>query len=315
MKSPLQHCMILIYGPTGVGKSAFALALGKFLPIEIINADMGQLYTPLTIGTAKPLWQQEPIPHHLYDIIDEPRDYSVMAYRDAVLVAMQGVWQRGNIPVLVGGSGFYLHALLFPPLVGNSIKEDIHEEEVSWELLAQVDPERARALHPNDTYRIARALAIWRATGTKPSQFQRNYDPPASFLLINIEREREELYSLVNDRTQTMIDAGWIDECRQLAGTPWEAFVRRKKLIGYNELFDYGARQCSLDDTITLIQQKTRQYAKRQQTFWKMLERQVITASEQNPLPTAMVRKVNLTLIDPPLYINQLIKDVKILCK
>src|SRR5579863_9779399 len=107
--------MLIVYGPTGVGKTDVALAIAQHIPAEIINMDMGQFYTPLSIGTAKPDWKNSPIPHHLFDIIDTPINYTVAEYRTMLYKTVQEVIGRGNLPILVGGSGFYLHSLLFPP--------------------------------------------------------------------------------------------------------------------------------------------------------------------------------------------------------
>ena len=116
---------IVIAGPTGVGKSDFALQLAQQLsfPVELINADMGQLYTPLSLGTAKPDYKHEPVVHHLFDCLDEPRDYTVHEFRQAVVQVMQELWARGVVPLIVGGSSFYVQSLFFPPLVA---AEEIH---------------------------------------------------------------------------------------------------------------------------------------------------------------------------------------------
>src|SRR5271156_1977599 len=113
MKTKVNHpCMLIVYGPTGVGKTDLALAIAKRIPAEIINMDVGQFYTPLSIGTAKPDWKQSPIPHHLFDIINNPINYTVNDYRTVLYTTVKEILARGNLPILVGGSGFYLHSLL-----------------------------------------------------------------------------------------------------------------------------------------------------------------------------------------------------------
>lgn len=300
--------MIIIFGPTGVGKSAFAVELGRHIPAEIINADIGQLYTPLTIGTAKPAWRSEEIPHHMFDLIDEPRNYTVKEYRSTIYPLLHEIWQRGNIPIIVGGSGFYLHALLFPPQAGPTADEDAIPAD--WDLLHRIDPVRAKNIHPHDAYRIKRALSIWFATGIAPSHWKRPYQPPAPYLLIQLTRDRAQLYEQINARTITMLAEGWLDECRSLYGTEWELFVRKKKLIGYSELFDYMAGTKSFEDAIATIQQKTRNYAKRQETFGAFLSRTIRQSAASNNQRRETVEQVNLTSTDPHLYINQLLKNI-----
>lgn len=300
--------MIIIFGPTGVGKSAFAVELGQHIPAEIINADMGQLYTPLTIGTAKSAWRSETIPHHMFDLVDEPRNYTVNEYRTTIDPLLHETWQRGNIPIIVGGSGFYLHSLLFPPQAGPTIDEDTIPAD--WNLLHRIDSVRAQNIHPNDAYRIKRALSIWFATGIAPSDWKRPYQPPAPYVLIQLTRDRAQLYEQINTRTITMLDEGWLDECRLLYGTEWEPFVRKKKLIGYGELFDYVAGNLAYDEVIATIAQKTRNYAKRQETFGSFLSRTIRRAMPSENRFLGTMQQVNLTSTEPRLYINQLLKNI-----
>jgi len=299
---------IMIYGPTGVGKTDFALELASRMPSEIINADIGQMYVPLTIGTAKPAWQEEPAPHHLFDILDEPKDFSVIQYRDIVIPLMEEIWGRNRIPILVGGSGFYLHALLFPPQAKAEQKIEAQNIDVSWDALHRIDPKRAAAIHPNDVYRIKRALSIWHDTGILPSEYVRSYNPPShSYEAVCINRDRKELYQRINERTHIMLQQGWIEECKDLVGTPWQEFLMRKKLIGYPDIFSYLDGKIDRETMVANIQTKTRNYAKRQQVFWQMLQRSIEEEGSHDKL-SARAYDVNLTLHDPSLYINQLLK-------
>ena len=149
--------MILVYGPTGVGKTAFVDELAQSIPAEILNADMGQLYVPLTIGTAKPDWRNAPVPHHLFDIINEPVRYTVVAYRALVKETMQAIWKKNKIPILVGGSAFYLKSLFFPP-VSNQIEEIALDEDNLWEQLNRIDPDRAAKFRQKDSTASAERL-------------------------------------------------------------------------------------------------------------------------------------------------------------
>lgn len=309
-RQQLKRSIVIITGPTAAGKSDFSCQFACEINAEIVNADMGQLYTPLSIGTAKPNWRVEKTPHHLFDVIDTPADCTVIEYRNKVIPIIEGIWSRGAIPLVVGGSGFYVQSLLFPPAAGSSVVDVV--QEADWEMLNSIDPERARHIHPHDSYRILRALSIWKATGIKPSSLKRSYEPLGNTVVVWVTRDKQQLDERINDRVFQMIDQGWLEECQNLINTPWEHFVRKKKLIGYCELFDYlqgSQNPRSLQNVIAIIQQKTRNYAKRQKTFWKMFKKQLDSLAGQES--SVIISELNLTLEDPRLYINQLLQDLK----
>jgi tRNA dimethylallyltransferase len=278
-----QNKLIIIYGSTGVGKTEYALGLGQTLNIEIINGDVGQFYEPMAIGTAKPDWKNETIPHHLFDVLTSPLDCTVVEYRKMVLDTVQQVWDRGATPVIVGGSGFYIKSLFFTPrspatepLTSQSTQDSSHTTEELWENLKKRDPERAEKLYQQDRYRIERALTLL-SKGVMPSKCAPEYEPiDADVFLCFLNRPRPELYDRINQRTHIMLDAGWIQEVEHLLNTPWQDFLMRKKLIGYNDIITYLTTDCTDQDKEQLcstIQKKTRNYAKRQVTFWRMLEK------------------------------------------
>lgn len=314
--------LIIITGPTGVGKSDFALSLAQRISGEIINGDVGQLYAPLSIGTAKPDWRNEPVPHHLFDHLQEPVDYTVADYRRDILPIITAIRQRNNIPIIVGGSGFYLLSLLFPPTgAGNAPAPQFQERALGraegqflgqcvqqtnqhlWQKLNAIDPQRAAALHPNDRYRIERALQLYATTGTIPSQAQPLLDPLVpDMLFIQITRDRAELYERINARTHAMLQAGWLEEAAALSES-WRDFLRKKRLIGYSEIFDYLAAGGRDQHQLTaMLQQMTRHYAKRQLTFWRMLEKRVGELQSTH----ITTRVCDLTLSSVDLYLRQL---------
>lgn len=299
--------MIVIFGSTGVGKSSFACDIAAKIDGEIINADMAQLYKPLSIGTAKPDWQKSVIPHHLFDVIDAPIDCTVIKYRTMVAEKVKEIKARGKIPIIVGGSGFYIHSLFFVPS-GGAVDVPQDAENVSWEQLNQIDPVRAQAIHPNDTYRIARAIAIWRKTGKLPSQAVQKYVPLSTPCeLVHCKRERDELNAMNNNRIREMIKNGWLDECKKLIKEGWEPFVRRKKFIGYCQLFDCVENKLSLDEALPIIEQKTRQYVKRQETFWRLFP----ASFKRIEQDAATITELNLTFNEQALYIKQLPEKLK----
>ena len=294
--------MLIIYGPTGVGKTDLACTIAQKVPAEIVNADMGQLYTPLSIGTAKPNWKAEPTRHHLFDVINEPINCTVIEYRQMLSAVLHDIWSRGKLPIIVGGSGFYVQSILYPPAARHT---DL-KLSGTWDDLNAVDPQRAAKIHRNDTYRISRALSIWSATGVKPSDYMRKFEPLATGHIVWVGRDRAQLYERINERVLVMIKQGWIDECKALAGTVWEDFIRRKKFIGYTELLDYVQGDIGLDEAVQKIAQKTRAYAKRQETFWRGLKRFIDSVGDHQY--SISFEELNLTLSDHSLYINQLLQ-------
>ncbi len=293
--------MIIITGPTATGKKECALELARLLDGEIFNDDVGQFYVPFSIGTAKPNWHSETIPHHLFDIIDNPKDFDVLKFYETVKELVKNIRQKGKTPIVVGGSVFYIKSLFFPPKAPGIDTGDLGDKG-SWDDLYAIDPERAASVNPTDTYRIKRALAIWQKTGIKPSIFAPTLDTSwGNVHIIAINREISDLNTRIELRTHAMIQQGWIDETRRLLDTVWEEFIARKKLIGYNEIIAYLKKQsCNGNDLVEEIALRTRQYAKRQRTFLRMIARCL------SGNPTITVHEWNLTSQEPSIYIKQL---------
>ncbi len=316
----MSQFFIVLTGPTGTGKSAVGLALHHHLPIEIVNGDMGQLYTPLNIGTAKPTpLERMLIPHHLFDVLSEPINFTVAQYRMRVAEVMHEIWSRKNIPVIVGGSGFYIKSLFFPakenthdmhapvPLAPSvfakqkSIEGAFENKSTQelWQQLNAIDPERAAKIHPNDRYRIERALILWQTTGQLPSAHAPVYDPiTKNYLLFLLTRDRGELYARIDQRVIEMMPA-WHAEVRELKNTPWEDFLCRKKIIGYCDLLK---SQNNIESVIGIIQRETRRYAKRQSTFFRSLLEQLpsdatVTMNMTNHIIDDVAQKVTTAVL------------------
>lgn len=307
--------VLLVFGPTAVGKTDFVDNLALYGPIEIINMDMGQLYAPLSIGTAKPNWKQAKIVHHMFDIVSKPEHFSVVAYRTMALQKIKEIQKRGALPVLVGGSSFYLKSLLFP--IDDSLDFDTsnyidtQKDTVElWKELYTIDAQRAHAIHMHDRFRIERALSIWKATGKKPSLYKNEYEPPFVYKLLFLKRDRSVLYERINSRVDMMLHEGWCDEVKNLDQS-WYPFLQKKKLIGYNELVLHIKDPATypLEKIIPIIKKRTRVYARKQEMFWNMLlsmlEREYKKNEKNNPAQT-----VDLTFIDLSLYLKQLLEQV-----
>jgi len=322
-----QRAVIIISGATATGKSALALELAKKISGEIINADIGSFYTPLTVGTAKPDWRSDSqqsidgkhveIKHHLFDILDKPENFTVVQFRQRLTVLFEEIWQRGNTPILVGGSAFYIKSFFYVQQDIPDTFEHTNELEASlcstqelWEDLNVVDSVRACSINQGDRYRIIRALAIFKATGKKPSSFAQFASPLAPFYFVVCARQRDELYEKIDNRVVQMLQGGWQDEVNKLRGTEWEAFLNKKKLIGYDDLLEFDYKREYLSDAmIAKIQQKTRNYAKRQIIFLNKLQRELKDAIKSGKC-VGSVNEICLTLCDVGLYINGLSEQI-----
>jgi len=316
MKNVTTHYpfMLIIYGPTGVGKTDIACMIGERIPAEIVNIDMGQFYTPLSIGTAKPDWKNSTIPHHLFDIINTPTHQTVAEYRKLLYDTVQKIINKGKLPILVGGSGFYVHSLLFPPQAINTyvdISSLYSEKSNLWDELYKIDSQRALNINKSDQYRINRALSIWHSTGKLPSSYTSLYSPEADYLILFLERDRKELHQRINTRVLEMINQGWIQEAQALVGTQWQEFIQHKNLIGYNEIFEYLSNPKTNENFLAMVDKisaQTRQYAKRQFTFWRKLEREIKKEKQYTGTYIGCLETVNLTTMKIDLYINELLK-------
>jgi len=305
---------IIILGPTGVGKTDFSLDLARALSGEVINADMGQFYTALSVGTAKPAWRSYDVPHHLFDALDTPVDYSAYIFRKDCSAVMQSIIARNHTPIVVGGSGFYGKSLLYsvtsPSLVSPSHKSQIDTSDSLWQTLHGIDPQRASKIHPHDTYRIERALDIWRATGQLPSFFEPTFDPVGDCLVLFLDRDTDDLKRRIAQRAKLMIDEGWVQEVKNLSPA-WRDFASAK-LIGYREIQELVEQQPlvgqpasaeAVEATINAIVSRTNTYARRQRIFWRGLKKELARNG-------VWFEEFNLTLLDHTLYIKQLLEKI-----
>lgn len=312
----MERTLVFMYGPTAVGKTGLAELLAACLSAHIINCDAAQMYAPFSIGTAKPQWKTSSIKQHLFDVLDEPNGYNASWYATQARQCITEVTAESAISIIVGGSGFYLYSLFFP-LQAETNNECIinnnrvlKAKEISWEHLALIDPARASRIHPSDTYRISRALALWKQTGKLPSEQVPCFNPPEADHLVVclLDRDPEDLAALIAQRTDQMLTQGWIQEAQSLIHTPWRSFICEKKYIGYEELFAHIEGTISLVKARDIIIRKTIHYAKKQRAFGKMMAKKLRSAQKQGTKIT--VTEVNLTLFSSDLYINQLINTI-----
>ncbi|MBI2345052.1 tRNA (adenosine(37)-N6)-dimethylallyltransferase MiaA [Candidatus Dependentiae bacterium] len=311
----MKKFIVVVTGPTATGKSDFAEKLAQKLGGEIINADIGSWYAPLNIGTAKPNLNTMSIAYHLFNILNKPEQFTVVAFRNRVEQLTEEIWSRGKIPVIVGGSAFYIKALWYKSQESGSSSEIEHvlmkstqSTQDLWRQLFEIDQFRAEKINNNDRYRVVRALGIYTATGQKPSSFNPVYDPIAPIFGFFCYRERQELYDRINYRTELMLQNGWIEEVQNIMGTEWEKFLIEKKIIGYDDIIHYlrsGKTSLLYDNLVTTIQQKTRNYAKRQITFLSKLKRDIMNDTDKSSY-TMYIQEIDLMAQE----INQVVQDL-----
>lgn len=283
---PKDKKAVIIAGPTASGKSSVALELCKRHGGEIISADSMQIYRRMDIGTAKPTKEEQAlVPHHLIDIREPYENYSVAEFVTDAKAAINGVLKKGGLPVICGGTGLYIEALLNPtdysaessadPCLREELaKKDAHE---LWLLLSQIDPEAAAKTHENNKKRVVRALEIYYATGktkTELDKIQKKRTPEYDFLLLLTGfADRADLYSRIDRRVDEMIKSGLIEETKKLLGSgDLRPGTTAYQAIGYKELFGYINGEQTLDQASDKLKQATRNYAKRQLTWFSSYE-------------------------------------------
>ena len=283
----------IIAGPTASGKSALALELCKIADGELVSADSMQIYKGLDIGTAKDSKEEiGDIPHHMTDIVEPGTDFSVYDYVSTALPVIKDILSRGKLPVVCGGTGQYISSLLYGLDYGTGDDEkellatrELEEEleikgiDVLYARLQKEDPEAAKLIHPNNTRRVIRALAVPKALGITFSEKNRrskDKGPEFPFKVFMLDWNREELYERINQRVSIMVENGLVDEAKMLmsknvdrSSTCWQA-------IGYKEMLSYIEGNETIEQAIDRLRTGTRHYAKRQLTWLRSMGEDVI---------------------------------------
>jgi tRNA dimethylallyltransferase len=274
---------VIICGPTGSGKSSLAMKLAAHFGGQIVSADSRQIYRRLDIGTAKPtIEDRAKIPHHLIDIADVTENFTAKQYAEMASVAIERVNRDGDVTFIVGGAGLYLSALTKGLFEGPPRDEKLRtqlEERLSRfgpsELhseLAQIDPASAICIPPSNSVRIIRALEVFRLTGKTISQLKTDgkyINLDAEYLWLGLDYPREILYRQIDQRVDSMIKTGLIDEVRGLMQDGLGPILKSKKIVGYFEIINALDGALSIDEAILLIKQHSRNYAKRQLTWFR----------------------------------------------
>ena len=285
-----QWPLVILTGPTAAGKTQLSLALAKRIGGEIISADSMQVYKKMNIGTAKILpHQMEGIPHYLVDVLMPDEEFNVVVFQQMAKAAMEDIISRGKIPIVVGGTGFYIQALLndidftendSDPAFRRKL-EDIARQGHARQLhdrLVQVDPESASQIHPNNVKRVIRALEFYEKTGQKISDHnasERQKTSPYNSAYLVLTWPREILYERINTRVDQMLKEGLADEVKGLLEEGYSPNLVSMQGLGYKEFVPYFSGECTLDEAVYILKRDTRHFAKRQLT-WFRRERDVV---------------------------------------
>jgi tRNA dimethylallyltransferase len=278
----------VLTGPTGSGKTRLALDLAAELGAEIVSMDSMALYRGMDIGTAKPTADERArVPHHLVDVLDPWESASVAWWLQQAAAVCRDIVSRGKTPLFVGGTPLYLKSLMFGlfegPPADDAFRKEMNDEAARigsaglHRRLAEIDPTAANRIHPNDQRRIIRALEVHALTGRRMSDWQQQWpaEPPSTTnaepRVFLVERPREEMYKRIDDRVDAMFAAGLVDETRRLLALPRPLSREAGKALGYREVIAHLSGEASLDDTITAVKIHTRQFAKRQLTWFRRL--------------------------------------------
>lgn len=297
--------IIAIVGPTAVGKTALAIDLARELDGEIISCDSMQIYRGMDIGTAKPTNEEmATVPHHLVDIKNPDEEFSCADYAILAKEAIKDIVSRGKTPIFCGGTGLYLDSVIEIESFSSGVKDEEYRKELEsyarehgaealHNMLREIDPESAEAIHMNNIKRVIRALEIYKCTGIKKSQWDKEsksdkspYDATVIFLTC---RDRELLYTRIEKRVDIMIGQGLLEEARRLYDSGYlREGLTASSAIGYKELIPYFKGEATLESCIERLKISTRQYAKRQLTWFTKKNYNVIYVDEESPREEAL---------------------------
>jgi tRNA dimethylallyltransferase len=275
--------VLVIVGPTGVGKTQISLKLADILDGEVVSLDSRQVYKYMDIGTAKPTKREmKKVAHHLIDIVYPEEKFTAADYGKKAREVIREIIERGKEPIVVGGSGLYLKALIKGffkgPKEDKKLRERLREEESElgphylFQKLKEVDPQAAERIHPNDSVRIIRALEVYELTGKPITSLQEkgDYEPfEMDFIKVGLSLDRKKLYERIDLRVEKMISEGFLDEVKGLKERGYSSELKAFKTVGYQELFSCLEEKIDLPSAVASIKLNTRRYAKRQLTWFR----------------------------------------------
>lgn len=279
----MSNKIVVIVGPTAVGKTYASVELAKKLNTEIVSADSMQIYKYMDIGTAKiTASETSGISHHMIDIIEPDEVYSVSDFKIKAEEIIDNLLLNGKIPIITGGSGLYVNSLIYDLDFGNAKSNEkireyytyyhkAHGEDKLYEKLQQIDPVAAEKIHKNNVKRVIRALEFYDITGCKFSEVNTDIRKPSKkydCILVGLSMDRKQLYERINQRVDKMIDEGLIEEVRSLLDKGYDKSMVSMLGIGYKEIIAYIDGNMPLDESIDVLKRNTRRFAKRQYTWF-----------------------------------------------
>jgi len=302
MKQPL----IILSGPTGIGKTELSLSLARSLGGEILSADSQAVYKGMDIGTAKPSPEEmQGIPHHLIDVADPARPFDVTDYKVLAEKAIRETVSRGHIPILTGGTGFYIQAVLYDIRFTGTVSHDIRENyaamaeteggrEELYRLLTERDPEYAATTHANNVKKVSRALEYMDSTGqlfSAHNEEEREREPVYLSRYFVLTMDRENLYRRIDRRVDLMMENGLVDEVKRLHDAGLGMEHQSMQAIGYKEILAYLYGELSLDEAVEELKRNTRHLAKRQMT-WFRREKNTIFIDKTGKTDEELLREI-----------------------
>ena len=276
--------MIILTGPTAVGKTDLSIQLAKAMSGEIISADSMQVYRHMDIGSAKVTPEEmDGVPHHLIDVLEPEEEFNVVVFQKLAKEALTGIYERGHIPIIVGGTGFYIQALLYDIDFAENDGDTAIRRELEklaqtqgagclHQMLQEIDPESAAAIHQNNVKRVIRAIEFYRQTGKKISlhnEQEREKQSPYQFLYYVLDTDRKTLYERIDRRVDRMMEHGLVDEVKHLADMGCTRDMVSMQGLGYKEILDYLSGEIPLEEAVYILKRDTRHFAKRQITWFK----------------------------------------------
>lgn len=292
MKQPF----IILTGPTAVGKTELSIALAKAAGGEIISADSMQVYRGMDIGSAKIRPEEmQGVPHYLIDILEPSEEFHVVSFQQYAREAMEEIRSHGKIPILTGGTGFYIQAVLYDIDFTEHGSEESYRKSlerlaaeqgssVLHAMLKEVDPGSAAQIHPNNSKRLIRALEYYKETGepiSKHNEQERQKESPYNFCYFVLNDDRARLYERIDRRVDRMLAEGLVDEVRHLKEKGCTREMVAMQGLGYKEILDYLDGKTTLEEAVYILKRDTRHFAKRQLT-WFRRERDVIWVNKQD---------------------------------
>ena len=279
----MKEKIIVICGPTGIGKTGFAIKLANRFSGEIVGADSMQVYKKMDIGTASPdIEEQKMAVHHLIDVVEPDEDFDAGKYIKLADKAIVNICKKKKLPIVAGGTGLYIRALLYGLFQQRKADADImlklnkeldeFGSDFLYEKLEKTDPALAEKLHPNDSFRVINALEVYESTGTIKSEQLKKHefkDDRYSCLKFGLYMDREKLYDRINQRVDIMMDQGFLNEVKELLNMGYKKELKPMQSIGYKHICDYFSNVTDYDETLRLLKRDTRRFAKRQFTWFR----------------------------------------------